>query len=116
VHELSIVQAIVEQVEKEVESSGHSGRVTRLELVIGRLSGVCPDSIRFAFQLLAPGTILEAAEIAIDEPKAACACRVCGARSEIEELSAACPACGSRDVTIEGGQELLLQSIELEDD
>jgi hydrogenase nickel incorporation protein HypA/HybF len=65
--------------------------------------------------MLAPGTILASAEIEIAEPRAVCVCRGCGARREIEELMAQCPECGSGDVSIEGGQELVLQSIELEE-
>jgi hydrogenase nickel incorporation protein HypA/HybF len=114
-HELSIVEAIVDQVEKEVQRSGHAGRVARLDLIIGRLSGVCVDSIRFAFELLAPGTILERTEVRIEEPRAECVCRSCGRRTEIEELVVDCPECGSADISIEGGRDLLLQTIDLEE-
>ena len=114
-HELSIVEALIEQVEKEVERSGHHGRVTGLEVSIGRLSGVNPDSFRFALEMLSPGTLLEAAEIRIAEPNAACRCRSCGAVAEVDELVACCPKCGSGDLLLEGGRELWLQSIELED-
>ena len=114
-HELSIVEALIEQVEREVRRSGENGRVVRLDLSIGRLSGVCPDSLRFAYELLAPETPLAAAELCITEPPAVCSCGDCGARTELEDLAASCPACGSPNVTIEGGQELLLQTIELED-
>jgi hydrogenase nickel incorporation protein HypA/HybF len=115
VHELSIVEALIDQVEREVAASGHAGRVTGVELVIGKLSGVYVDSIRFALELLAPGTILESAEVLIDEPGAVCCCDDCGARTETDELVTQCPACGSGDVTFEGGQEMLLQAIDLEE-
>jgi len=114
-HELSIVEALIEQVEKEVEHSGQSGRVVHVELVIGRLSGVSCDSIRFVLQLLAPNTILDGAEVRITEPRASCRCRDCDSTTEIEELLIECPNCRSRNIVIEGGREMLLQSIELED-
>ena len=113
-HEFSIVQALVEQVEREVAAADASGRITRLELSIGRLSGVHCDSIRFAFEVLAPDTIMAGAELVIDEPRAECVCRECHVRSPLEEFISACPACDSPDITIEGGREMLLQSIELE--
>jgi hydrogenase nickel incorporation protein HypA/HybF len=115
VHEVSIVESLISQVEQEVTASGHAGRVTRLDLVIGRHSGVYSEAIRFAFQLLSPGTLVEAAELRIAEPKARCRCDVCGACVEVEELVAQCPECGDSEVAIEGGQELLLESIELEE-
>ena len=115
-HEMSIVQALLEQVEAEVAQSGHSGRVVQLDLVIGRLSGVHVDSIKFAFELLAPGSIAADATLDIEEPQARMSCRACGAEQVVEDLTIACPGCGGPDITIQGGQELLLSSIEIEDE
>ena len=115
VHELSIVEALIEQVEKEVQRAGQGGRVTGLDLVIGRLSGVNTDSLRFALEMLAPGTVVEAAEVRITEPNATCRCRTCGQATEVDDLAVCCPACGSGDVYLEGGADLWLQSIELEE-
>jgi hydrogenase nickel incorporation protein HypA/HybF len=114
-HELSIVDALIEQVQHEVDRSGQRGRIVRLELIVGRLAGVCCDSIVFAFELLSAGTPLEQAELQITEPKAASRCRTCNACVEIDEIAIKCPECGSTEVTMEGGRELLLQSIEIEE-
>jgi hydrogenase nickel incorporation protein HypA/HybF len=115
-HEMAIVEALIDQVRGEVEQQAAPGRVTRLNLIVGRLSGVCSDSLRFAFELMAPGTIVERARLHIDEPKAACRCETCGQESEIDDLGAGCPRCASREIGIVGGQELLLESIELADE
>jgi len=114
-HELSIVEALLEQVQREVQRAGESGRVTRVALAIGPLSGVHGDSIRFAFELLAPGTLVEGAELVITQPRAECCCRDCHARSEIDEFTVQCPQCHSHQIVIEGGRDLLLESIEVED-
>ena len=114
-HELAIVEALIEQVQREVRRAGQKGRVTRLELAIGSLSGVHCDSVRFAFELLAPGTVVEGAKVDIQQPQAVSCCRACGSRVEIAELVAECPRCKSPEITIEAGRELLLQSIEVED-
>jgi hydrogenase nickel incorporation protein HypA/HybF len=114
-HEVAIVDALIGQVEEEVRRAGATGRVLRLELSIGRLSGVSVDSLRFALELLAPGTIVESAEVDIRQPQAVCCCSACGARTEIESVPIHCPHCSVREVTIEGGREMLLETIELED-
>ncbi len=114
-HEMSIVDALIEQVQSVLDEGGHEGRVRRLELSIGRLSGVHCESIRFAFELLAPGTRVADAEVVIEEPKAVCRCRACEACVEIDELVVQCPRCASTDIAIEGGHDLVLQSIEVED-
>lgn len=114
-HEMSIVQALIEQVEAEVAKAGSSGRVTGLDLVVGRLSGVHVDSIRFAFEILAPGTVVQDAALRISEPPAHSQCRTCGCRVPIDELTMVCPRCGSEEITIDGGRELVLQSIDLDE-
>jgi hydrogenase nickel incorporation protein HypA/HybF len=115
-HELSIVDALIEQVGRELHRAGAGGRVIGIMLGIGRLSGVNSDSLRFAFELLAPGTLVEGAKIAIHELKAASRCQTCRALVEIDNLVVKCPKCGSADITIEGGRELLLESIDVEDE
>lgn len=115
-HELSIVEALIDQVGHELDRAGRPGRVLRLEMSIGRLSGVNSDSFRFAFNLIAPGTAVEAAEIVIEEPNAVCKCHTCNATTEIDDLVVQCPRCDSNDITIEGGRDLILQSIEVEED
>jgi hydrogenase nickel incorporation protein HypA/HybF len=114
-HELSIAEALIEQVDRELRRAGQNGPVRRLELSIGRLSGVHCDSLRFAFDLISPGTILDGAKLEIQEPHAVCVCRACGTRQEIEELLIECPKCHSPDITIQEGRDLLLQSIEIDD-
>jgi hydrogenase nickel incorporation protein HypA/HybF len=113
-HELSIVEALIEQAEKEVKRSGQEGRVVGLDVVVGRLSGVNCDSIRFAFELLSDGTRFEHAELRIAEPKATCRCDACHAQEEIDELAVCCPRCASPKISIKGGRDLLLESIEIE--
>jgi hydrogenase nickel incorporation protein HypA/HybF len=114
-HELSIVEALIDQVGEELDRVSQQGRVLRVELSIGRLSGVYPEAVRFAFGLLGAGTIVENAEIVIEEPKAFCQCHACNARTEIDDLVLECPQCAAAEITIEGGRDMLLQSIEIED-
>ena len=114
-HELSIVESLIEQVQETLAEENERGRVLKLELSIGRLSGVSCEAVRFAFGLLSPGTVAEGAELVIQQPKAACNCRTCGARPEIDELVIKCPNCGSGDISIEGGRDLQLHNIDIED-
>jgi hydrogenase nickel incorporation protein HypA/HybF len=114
-HELSIVEAVLEQAEREIRRAGQEGPVRRLELSIGHLAGVNCDSLRFAFELLSPESAFAGAELQIRQPAAVCRCRGCGAQCEVKELIAECPKCGSFEVSLEGGREMFLESIELAD-
>jgi hydrogenase nickel incorporation protein HypA/HybF len=110
---MSIVQALIEQVHVEIAQSDHEGRVAGLDLVIGRMSGVHVDSIRFAFEILTPGTIMEGADLRIEEPTATLTCHQCGGRKDVDQITLECPSCGSDNILLQGGQDLLLHSIEL---
>jgi hydrogenase nickel incorporation protein HypA/HybF len=41
-------------------------------------------------------------------------CRACGQDWEAEDQLPLCPGCGSTDVTLTGGDELVLESLEIE--
>jgi hydrogenase nickel incorporation protein HypA/HybF len=112
-HEMSLVQTLLDQIAATVQASGHAGRVQTVELIVGRLSGVHVEALRFAFEVLAPSSIAAGAELRIEQPCAVIACRDCGLRNEVIDMTMNCPACGSGQIAIEGGRELLLQSLEL---
>ena len=114
-HEAAIVEALIAEVQRQVASAGCRGRVVKLRLRIGRFSGVSTEALRFAFDLTKPGTLLAEAELEIEEPSAMCVCSVCGQQTAVDELVLACPVCGSGQIHLEGGQEMLLESIELEE-
>ena len=63
-HELSIVQSLVALCEKNAAANG-AKEVVRLEVRIGRLSGVEPHYLESAFEVYKAGTICENAELLI---------------------------------------------------
>jgi hydrogenase nickel incorporation protein HypA/HybF len=108
VHELSVAESVVEAV---VARTGQA-RVTVLRLAVGRLSGVVPDALRFCFDLVAEGTPLEGTELVIEEPAGRAECSSCGAGFPVDDLVLLCP-CGSADVAVTAGRELLVRSVEV---
>lgn len=114
-HEAAVAEELIAAAQAQLARHGVQGRVLRLEVTVGRLSGVSAEALRFAFERLAPGTPVAGARLDIAEPPAWRRCRRCGDRSRTDELFGVCPACGSDEVTVEGGHELLLQTLEVED-
>ncbi|GAC1318674.1 MAG: hydrogenase maturation nickel metallochaperone HypA [Thermoleophilaceae bacterium] len=109
-HELSIADAIVTIARRHA-----AGRtVTRVDVRVGHLRQVVADSLTFAFELTAAGTELEGAELAIEEVPATVRCGACGAEATLREFPPHCAACASFDVEVTGGEELLVDSLELE--
>lgn len=107
-HELAITQSIVEMILERTDGA----RVTAVRLRIGKVSGVVPDALRFCFDLVADGTPIQGARLEIDEPPGRARCRACSATFPVDDLVVLC-ACGSADVEVLGGDELLVSAVEL---
>ena len=109
-HELSIAEAVV-----GIASRHAAGRkVSKVELKIGHLRQVVPSALQFAFELLTDGTPLEGAELVIEDVPARGRCRDCGAWTEMRAFPFQCGSCGGLNLEIEAGEELLVDSLELE--
>jgi len=107
-HELSIAQSIVEMVG---ERAGDA-RVHRLTLVIGRLSGVMPDALRFCFDVCTEGTVLEGAVLEIIEPSGRGRFPDCGWEQEMQSFFEIC-ACGATGLDCIAGDELRIKQMEM---
>ena len=110
-HELSIADALV------AIAARHAGdrQVVRVEVKLGHLRQVVPQALEFAFGLVAAGTPVEGAELVMEIVPAAGRCRACGVEGELPAFPLLCPACGSADLELTRGEELLVDALELED-
>jgi hydrogenase nickel incorporation protein HypA/HybF len=112
VHELSIAESIV-----RIASAHAAGRrVHAVEVKVGHLRQVVPSALEFAFELVAKGTPLEGAELQIDQVAAAGACRTCGTESPIDGFPLCCRSCGGLDLDVVRGEELSVDSLELDEE
>ena len=109
-HEMSVVQNIINIVEKEAEKFGVD-RVSEIHLEIGHLSGIEYGSLEFALVHLAPGSIIETAEISIEKPDGVARCNICSNEFKLEDFIGCCNECNSFDVEIIKGRELRVKSI-----
>jgi hydrogenase nickel incorporation protein HypA/HybF len=114
-HELGIIRHLVSLAENELDKADCRAKVKSVEIRVGTLSGVSPEALEFAFNVVAPSTKLKGAHLLISECKPVLLCRKCETTREIDEILFTCPACGGSDVEIAGGRELHLESIEVED-
>jgi hydrogenase nickel incorporation protein HypA/HybF len=91
-------------------------RVKRLALEAGALAGVEVGALRFALEVIAPGTVLEGATIEIDEPPGTAWCMPCAATVPIASRADACPRCGHYQLAPTGGTELKVRELIVHDD
>lgn len=110
-HELSLSSAIVNTVVK------HAGerRVTVVELRVGKLRQVIPDTLEFYFEFVARGTVCEGARLEQEVIDARLRCNGCGHEWEIDIPAFRCPRCAGGDVEIASGNEFEVEAIEIEE-
>jgi hydrogenase nickel incorporation protein HypA/HybF len=105
---------LIESVTTRLESLPH-GPVRRIHVRIGAMSGVCADSLDFAFGCLAQGTELAETRLVFEVVPLTVACRACGATNAVEDYVFRCPACGSERTAIASGRELEVRTLDVED-
>jgi hydrogenase nickel incorporation protein HypA/HybF len=110
-HELAIAESVVHIAGRHAAGR----RVTKVYLKVGHLRQVVPSALAFGFELLAEGTPVEGAELALEEVPVMGECRVCGAVSHPGGFPLRCETCGGLDLQILEGEELYVESLELEE-
>ena len=108
-HEMGITQSIVAIVAEQAAGR----KVKRVTLEIGQLAAVMPDAIRFCFDVVAQGSVLDGAALDIVEIPGRARCRDCGGEVMLEDIFGRC-GCGSRSLERLAGEELNIKSMELE--
>jgi hydrogenase nickel incorporation protein HypA/HybF len=112
-HEFSIMQSALNQALCEARRAG-AARVHEIRLRIGVLSGVVPDALRFAFEVLTPGTTAEGALLTIEDVPARFWCATCDREFVSVNLYAECPDCRHPSGELRAGREMELSSMEVD--
>jgi hydrogenase nickel incorporation protein HypA/HybF len=135
-HELSLAGAVIDTAER------HAGgrRVLLIQLRLGELRQVVPDSLAFYFEHVARGTLCEDATLEYETVPATLACTECGATWPLTATAGSgsatwgltppggvrphvaaarpsfrCERCGAADVEVAAGNEFEVESIEVEE-
>jgi hydrogenase nickel incorporation protein HypA/HybF len=110
-HELSLSSAIVNTVAKHADGR----RVSVVNLRVGKLRQVIPDTLEFYFEFVARDSVCEGARLRQEVIDARLRCRPCEREWAIEIPAFRCPFCGGSAVEIASGDEFEVESIEIEE-
>jgi hydrogenase nickel incorporation protein HypA/HybF len=110
-HEMAIAESVL-----RIAADHADGRhVTKVYLKVGYLRQVVPSALSFGFELISQGTPLEGADLVIDTIPARGACVSCGDETRLEAFPLQCGTCGGFDLDMTAGEELYVESLELEE-
>lgn len=113
-HELGIANSIFQAIQTEARSRP-GARVVKVGLLIGELSGVDPEALRFSFDSLVKDTPFEPLPLEIELRRRRHLCPLCGCRFLVVDYITSCPSCGAARTECVSGTELELSYLELEE-
>jgi hydrogenase nickel incorporation protein HypA/HybF len=111
VHELAITENIVDIALK----AGLDHRVKGITIVIGEISGIVEDSVRFCFDVVAAETAAEGAALTFHIVPAQLQCSRCAFEFKLDNGDWACPQCGNLGGQVMQGRECYVESVDVED-
>jgi hydrogenase nickel incorporation protein HypA/HybF len=109
-HEMAIAASLVEHV-LGIARQHDARRIDQVEVEVGVLQQIVPDSLQLAFVATAYGTPAEGAALQLVNVKAVAECRPCGLPFEPAIDDYLCPHCGQADVRIVAGNDIILKSV-----
>jgi hydrogenase nickel incorporation protein HypA/HybF len=100
----------------EAARDAGASRIMAIDLVVGDLSSIVDDSVQFYFDMLSRETPAAGAILRFRRQPAHATCRDCGHGYVISvPLAVSCPACGGEHLSVTGGREFRVESIEVSD-
>lgn len=112
-HEYSVVQALLEQVES-LALENQATQVSKVIVKIGVMSGVEPHLLEVAFETFKEKTICEQAHFVMNIQALTLKCQKCHTTSEMPTIHYACPRCESLDVEVVDGEDMYLMTLEMQ--
>ena len=107
---------IVEIAASSIPDDMESALVERVNLKIGKMTAVVPESLRFCFEIVARDTPVSGAVLNIEEIPVVARCEKCNIKWTVTGAVFTCKECKNSTVDIISGRELDIVSIEIQDD
>lgn len=119
-HELSMADAIVKTILDAAEKN-QAEEILEVTIEVGKLTMLNPEQLKFLLDVLAENTLLEGAEIIIDEVPVEIKCHSCDytGSTDLDDsdhylMIVKCPKCDERNIEIISGQECNVKNIRIE--
>lgn len=114
-NELSIVQELFKICETNAMKQ-RAKKVLKVEVRLGRLSGVEPHYLESAFDAFKHDTICSEAQLVIELQEVVIKCLDCSYQGLVLDNSFRCSRCDSLNIKIVEGEDLYLMKLDMSDD
>lgn len=111
-HEVSLMQSAIDIAVAHTQAQGAS-KIHRIELSVGELSGVVPEALAFAFDVVSAGTLAQGAKLSLKTVPAECYCPHCQQVFSPTSWIYDCPECHHVSAHIRQGTSLEVASLEV---
>jgi hydrogenase nickel incorporation protein HypA/HybF len=111
-HELSVCQALIQQVEQLV-ADYRAECAEAIDVDIGELSGIDAGLFAGAFLVMKCGTSAASAELNLRRVRTCVLCKTCGTRSYTRPNRLVCGSCNGFQIRVVEGTELRLRDVKL---
>ncbi len=111
-HEYSIVSSLLDLCEENAKKE-NAKKITKVEVKIGKLSGVEPDLLQVAFDTFKEKTICDGAEFVMNIQDVVIYCNVCKKEFTLKQNEFTCPKCKSFDINTIDGEDMYLMRLEM---
>jgi len=112
-HELAVTQSIL-NIALENAQKVDAKQITGINLLVGQMASLLDDSIQFYWDILSEGTIAVGAKLNITRIPTEMRCFDCGQIFSPSPETFDCPACKSIRVQVIQGDEMRVDSIDVE--
>jgi hydrogenase nickel incorporation protein HypA/HybF len=113
VHEMSLMGGVFEVIEQTI-SQYEIRRVLQVKLKVGELTNAEPEALQMVFEAFCKNTICEGAELIVERVPVRGRCRNCQHEFAVKTMFFLCPKCQNTSIEVIQGEELLLESVEVE--
>ena len=114
VHEMSIVQNIIEIVDQEMERHGLE-KLKAIHIAVGRMSAIVPGQMTLCFEILTDNTRLAGTALNIKMVPLTYQCQKCHREFTSEGITFNCPFCNEENPELIFGRELKVEFLEVMD-
>lgn len=123
-HEVSVVTSLVDAVIDEL-SKYDVEKVNSVTILVGELTNLGDEQMKFAYEIVVRGTILEGSELIMERIPVEAQCMSCGYEGSVRMLTdpdyeshsipiLSCPRCGG-DIKVVKGMECTVKCMDIEE-